>query len=306
MYTPPGDAEALAAALAALADDREALAGRRRAASDLAAREFSPRSVVAGLVAALGRAHDEEMSSRASAQPPLPPNAALRWHLVHEHLLSIAPSSILECGAGQGSVGARLASKATYVGVEPDETSRATAGARLPSSARLLGSLSELDDDTFDLVCAFEVLEHIEDDRAALKEWVERVTPGGHVLVSVPADPERFAPADELAGHFRRYSTDDLAALFESAGLSTISIEHYGFPLGLALEAGRNTIARRRLAREPVPSDVASRTAGSGRHLQPPDWSGRVIWWATAPFRHVQRRYPDRGPGLVGLARRPD
>ena len=52
-------------------------------------------------------------------------------------------------------------------------------------------------------------------------------------------------------------------------------------------------------------ADMASRTAGSGRPLQPPDWAGTAVWWATGPFRHLQDRFPDRGRGLVGLARRP-
>jgi glycosyltransferase involved in cell wall biosynthesis/SAM-dependent methyltransferase len=307
VYTPPGDAAALSGALAALDDDRTTLAARRRAASHLAVAAFTPRSVVGGLADALVRAHDDGMPHGASTQPPLPPNAALRWHLVEQHLDALRPTSILECGAGQGAAGSRLAARASYVGIEPDETSRSTAASRLPAGARLLASIDELDDsETFDLVCAFEVLEHIEDDRRNLKQWVERVEPGGHVLVSVPADPRRYAPADELAGHFRRYSDTDLSDLLESAGLSPLSIRRYGYPLGLVLEAGRNAVARRRLARAAGPSDVVSRTAASGRHLQPPIWSSKAIWWSTAPFRHVQSRFPDRGPGLLAVARRPD
>ena len=127
----------------------------------------------------------------------------------------------------------------------------------------------------------------------------------GTCCVSVPADPDRFGPADELAGHFRRHTPDTLSALFTSAGLETVTVDHYGFPLGVALEAGRNTIARRRLAAQAEPSDVEARTAGSGRHLQPPNWAGSAIWAATAPFRLVQGRFPSRGPGLIGLAVRP-
>jgi glycosyltransferase involved in cell wall biosynthesis/SAM-dependent methyltransferase len=307
VYTAPGDAAALAVALATLDDNRTKLASYRRAASDLAVAAFTPPAVVGGLAEALVRAHDEGMPHGTSTQPPLPPNAALRWHLVQRHLDALRPASILECGAGQGAAGSRLATRAPYVGVEPDDTSRSTAASRLPAGARLLASVDELDDsETFDLVCAFEVLEHIEDDRRILKQWVERVRPGGHVLVSVPADPQRYAAADELAGHFRRYSDADLSDLFESAGLSPISIERYGYPLGLALEVGRNLVARRRLAHQAVPTDIASRTAGSGRHLQPPVWSGKAIWWGTAPFRYLQGRFPERGPGLLAVARRPD
>ena len=80
------------------------------------------------------------------------------------------------------------------------------------------------------------------------------------------------------------------------------SVRHYGHPVGTLLEAGRNAVARRRLAAETTPTHAASRTADSGRQLQPLDWAGTTLWWATAPFRHLQYRFPDRGRRLVGLA----
>jgi hypothetical protein len=125
------------------------------------------------------------------------------------------------------------------------------------------------------------------------------------VLVSVPAEPDRFGPSDELVGHLRRYTSGDLRGLLESAGLEVVSVVHYGFPLGNLLEQARDTVAKRRLARDAAPDSAAERTAGSGRFLQPPAWSGTAIWWATGPFRWAQRRFPERGTGLVGLARRP-
>jgi glycosyltransferase involved in cell wall biosynthesis len=305
-YVPAGDPKALADAIAGLADDPAQLSSARRAAAARARRAFTPSGAVADLAGALGRAHDEEMPTGSPALPPLAPNAALRWHLVCIHVDALAPASIVECGAGQGGVACRLCRRAAYTGIEPDDTSRATAARRVPPGTRLLADIDDLDGgETFDLLCAFEVLEHIEDDKGVLGHWVERVRPGGHVLVSVPAEPDRFASADVLAGHFRRYADGDLSTLFESAGLEPVSVEHYGYPLGLALEAGRNAIAKRRLAREAAPADIAARTAGSGRHLQPPAWSGPAIWWATGPFRMLERRFPHRGPGLVGLARRP-
>lgn len=305
VFVPPDDAAALAGALATLADDRAALAAKRRAAIDCALSDFTPGAVVAGLAERLTRAHDERMSRTASV-PPLAPNAALRWHVVQRRLDEIRPESVLELGTGQGSAGARLSARARYVGVEPDRESRAVARERLPDEARLLDDLSDLDDgETFDLACAFEVLEHIRDDREALTAWVQYLRPGGHVLVSVPADPDRFAAGDELAGHFRRYSEDSLAALLESSGLEVVHIERYGYPLGSALETGRNLIAARRIARQTSPGDLTKRTAGSGRHLQPPGWSGTAIWFATWPFRTAQERFPRRGRGFLALGRRP-
>jgi glycosyltransferase involved in cell wall biosynthesis/SAM-dependent methyltransferase len=306
LYVPPEDAAALTQVLERLANGRGETDALRQAARARAEQVFMPPIVVSGLAAHLAGTRDDAVADTAPATPPLAPRAALRWQLVRESLAEIAPETVLEIGAGQGSVGARIATSSSYVGVEPDATSRATAAGRLPAGARLLADVDELrDDETFDLLCAFEVLEHISDDRDALDRWVRHVRPGGHVVVSVPAEPDRWGPYDELVGHVRRYTSADLEALFQSTGLDVIAVEHYGFPVAYPLETVRNIVARRRLARESTPGDAGTRTAGSGRQLQPPPWGGGLIWWATAPFRVVQRRFPDRGPGLVGVARRP-
>ena len=111
---------------------------------------------------------------------------------------------------------------------------------------------------TFDLVCAFEVLEHIEDDETALRDWVRLIRPGGHLLLSVPADPSRFGPMDEHAGHFRRYSVDRLTALAENVGLVDVRATVYGWPLGYALEAVRNRLDARRPSASPDASKASS------------------------------------------------
>lgn len=306
LYVPPGDARALAEAVGRLAADRSQVRQLRAAARATAEARFTAAAAVEGLSTRLRAAHDGRMPSSARTLPSLSPNAALRWDIVRARVDQLAPTSVLELGAGQGSIGARLATRADYVGVEPDATSRATAQGRIDGTGVVVGDLAEVPADRiFDLACAFEVLEHIPDDKGALAEWVERVRPGGHVLVSVPADPERYGPADELVGHIRRYTATDLSALLESAGLEVVAVDHYGFPLGNVLEWSRDTIAKRRLARDAAPDGTAERTAGSGRLLQPPAWSGTVIWWATGPFRFAQRRFTRTGVGLVGLARRP-
>lgn len=231
--------------------------------------------------------------------PPLPLNAWLRYDVIARMLDRLGPvRSILEIGAGQGAVGARLAKRGRYVGVEPDPTSRATAQARLP---HVVASLDDVEGE-FDLVCAFEVLEHIEDDRGALGLWASRVAPGGALMLSVPGFQARYAAFDELVGHFRRYEPDDLAKLLLDAGLARPEVVAYGGPLGYALEAARNAVGRRRLAR--TSDDFAGRTSGSGRLLQPPDALGAVTAAVAAPFRLMQRPMTSRGTGLVAVARR--
>lgn len=239
--------------------------------------------------------------------PPLSPNAWLRWELIRRELAAHPPRSVLELGMGQGAVGSRLAVGRQYVGVEPDDSSRAVALTRLPTSATVVTDLGELaEQERFDVVCAFEVLEHIEDDAGALRSWVEHVEPGGRLLLSVPANQHRFGAADELAGHFRRYGREDLEAVLRSAGADPVRIDAVGFPLALLLEHGRNFLAARQLRKRTAPATLEDRTAGSGRLFQPPEWAGWITQIGTAPFRLLQLPFRRMSwtSGWVVVARR--
>lgn len=237
--------------------------------------------------------------------PPLTPNAWLRRDAAGPHLRRADPiDSILEIGAGQGSMGSRLAALASYVAIEPDKASAEVARSRLPAGTEICPSLAQLDPNRlFTVVCAFEVLEHIDDDAAALNEWTRRVAPGGWLIISVPADQKRFSSADERVGHFRRYDENDLTDLMSRMDMEDVLIERYGFPLGYLLETARNLAARRGKS----PDGAEDRTASSGRYLQPSEWMAAGTMLATAPFRLMQRpfRRSHLGTGLILSARRP-
>jgi len=326
ILVPPGDPEALATALLRLAGDRAELARLRRQAQGLAQQQFAPERIVAPLAeqllltsgaAAVARPSRKEFGmvststatrskANVNAVAPLTPNAWLRYDVI-THILPAGVTDVLEIGCGQGSLGARLAQRYRYLGVEPDRTSWTVAQRRIsavgPGGEVRNIPVDALGTERFDLVCAFEVLEHIEDDATTLKEWSVRLRAGGWLLLSVPAHQRRYGPADELAGHFRRYDPEVLTALLTSCGFTDIEIRQYGFPLGYVLEAARNQIGRRRLAASSTQS-LAERTAGSGRLLQPSGGMiGAATRWGTAPFRVLQRAFPNTGTGLVVLAR---
>jgi SAM-dependent methyltransferase len=235
------------------------------------------------------------------SDPPLTLKGWLRFDVVARRLAGLdGIESVLELGAGEGAVGVRLARRYRYVGVEPDERSSSKARRRLERTGA--GKVvATLPGGTFDLVCAFEVLEHCEDDEGALRDWAARVRPGGRLLLSVPAFTRRFGPSDRKAGHFRRYERGQLASLLVGAGLEPESIELYGYPFGNLLEAVWNVAARLRVGT----GSSADRTAASGRYLQPPDRLGWVTRALSAPGRIAQRGFPARGTGFVALARRP-
>src|ERR1051326_6090556 len=125
---------------------------------------------------------------------PLTPNAWLRADLVGR-MLPADVRDVLEVGCGEGALGVRLARGRAYLGLEPDPGSFQVARRRFTEAGhgevrqahtRDLGA-----EERFDAVCAFEVLEHIEDDAAALAEWAGRLRPGGWLLLSVPAHQRR-------------------------------------------------------------------------------------------------------------------
>jgi SAM-dependent methyltransferase len=246
--------------------------------------------------------------------PPLSPNGWLRWEVVSRLLPGPAtpPLSVLEVGCGQGGFGARLAQRYSYVGVEPDAISCAVAQQRVAAAGGEVrnGDLSVVTpDETFDLVVAFEVIEHIEDDAGALAGWASHLRPGGWLLLSTPAWQKRFGPADEMVGHFRRYDPPVLRSRLEGAGLTDVELLHFGAPLGYLLEAGRNAVGKRRLASPATPGAAASmaeRSEASGRTLQPStSWSAAFARLGTLPFRKLQHAFPRTGPGLVARARKP-
>jgi SAM-dependent methyltransferase len=240
------------------------------------------------------------------ARAPLSPAARLRYDVIARLLGDLpAARSFMEVGCGQGALGALLALQFHYVGYEPDPASFAVARARVsPRGGRVLhGPAPAVPDRLFDVVGAFEVLEHQEDDRAMLASWVRWVRPGGHLLVSVPAHPHRYGAADHYVGHFRRYSRDALRTLLDGEGLIDIRLVTYGFPLGHALEWGRNRV----LAVRAPAGRAEERTLASGRRLQPGAPLAPAIWALTMPFQYLQRPFADTnvGTGIVVRAQRP-
>jgi SAM-dependent methyltransferase len=240
---------------------------------------------------------------------PLAPNAWLRYDVI-SRMLPDDVSSVLEIGCGQGAFGARLAERyPKYVGLEPDADSFGVAQQRfahLKQGEVRPMSVEELDPaERFDMVCAFEVLEHIEDDAGALAHWTAKVRPGGWLLLSVPAHQHRHAAWDQLVGHFRRYDPEKLTALVKGVGFETVEIREYGAPLGYALEAGRNAVGRRRLKGLGDEVSMEQRTSGSGRLFQPSSAAVSALTrYGTAPFRYMQRVLP-HGPALVLRAKLP-
>ncbi len=80
----------------------------------------------------------------------------------------------------------------------------------------------------FDLVCALDIIEHIEDDRGALAELCRVAAPGSILLLSLPLYASRWTAFDDLVGHRRRYEPEALRALLAQHELSVLQSGVYG------------------------------------------------------------------------------
>lgn len=83
----------------------------------------------------------------------------------------------------------------------------------------------------FDGVVCGEVLEHLREDASAVRAFNHALREGGICIVTVPANPKLWSEVDAYAGHFRRYTSEQLLWLFESHGFQVAHLRHWGFPL---------------------------------------------------------------------------
>ncbi|HJU08293.1 MAG TPA: class I SAM-dependent methyltransferase [Rhodanobacteraceae bacterium] len=81
---------------------------------------------------------------------------------------------------------------------------------------------------SFDVVCAFDIVEHVADDDAAFAELSRVAAPGATLLLSVPLHPQAWTAFDDFVGHCRRYAPDALIAKLAQHGFSIGRSAIYG------------------------------------------------------------------------------
>lgn len=129
-------------------------------------------------------------------------------------------AQILEAGCGTGGNLAMLARYGHVYGMEANAEAIKLASAKGVAEvcAGYLPNDIPFPEKNFDLIVLFDVLEHLDDDAAALSALRARLKPGGWLLVTVPAFPFLWSGHDEIHHHKRRYRARSLRALTESAG----------------------------------------------------------------------------------------
>jgi SAM-dependent methyltransferase len=201
-------------------------------------------------------------------------------------------ASLLEVGCGTGFVLAGLSQERPdlrLAGTELSTTGLDIARGRvgravdlIQADARALPFREE-----FDVVGAFDVLEHIEGDEVAVSELAQSARPAGGVLVTVPQHPRLWSREDDFAQHRRRYTRRGLLRLLGTAGLRPVLATSF---VSLPLPLMAATRLRRHRARDVIDDLVVPR---------PADMILRTVLWLERVLLAAGVRFPLGGSLLV-------
>lgn len=164
---------------------------------------------------------------------------AILAELIRREAMPPKDGRILEIGCGTGHNLEMLGRFGRVEAIELDDESRGLAEQRLGRSI-MVARLPELEgvaDRTYDLIAALDVIEHIDDDAAALAAIAPKLKPGGKFIMTVPAHPWMWSAHDSVNHHKRRYSRRALRRLVEGSPLKLDKIGYFNsllFPLAVA------------------------------------------------------------------------
>jgi SAM-dependent methyltransferase len=171
----------------------------------------------------------EQQQLRVAAEAGLTFWHRVRFRLVSQAAQRAGATAVLDFGAGSGQLGDWVRSRPTPLTYRFEESSAvldAALAQRFGDEAR---SAADAPIDAATLVTMLDVLEHIEDDAAALQQLRARMAPGAQLLITVPAFQWAFTSWDTSLGHHRRYSRRQLRAVAEDTKFDVRSAA-YLFP----------------------------------------------------------------------------
>jgi SAM-dependent methyltransferase len=186
-----------------------------------------------------------------------------------------AGARILEIGCGTGHNLPMLGHFGHVDALELDEQARSHARRRLGREVMSapLPELAGVPERGYDLIGAFDVIEHIDDDRAAVASIASKLKPGGKFVMTVPAHPWMWSAHDVVNHHKRRYSKRALKRLISASPLELHAIGYFNsllFPAAVAERLSSKLRGKDNadLALPPAPLNAALEwTFASERHL---------------------------------------
>ncbi len=208
------------------------------------------------------------------------------WHVgrrlvLHKVLAShIKPEgklNILDIGCGTGINFWWLKEWGKVTGLDNSPEAIEYCREKYAYDALVLSDASKLPEGQFDLITAFDILEHIQDDTAVLTEWRRSLRRGGLILLTVPAHQWLFNKHDEVLHHRRRYSAVELRRKIESAGLTVRFISPFFFFVFPVFVVVRIVMGRR--------PRTTYETASAATHTE-----GILVWLSSLEAALMRRR----------------
>ena len=155
--------------------------------------------------------------------------AKLALAVLQKHGVAEA-ASVLDVGCGWG-INLQMLENAGYEVTGMDISRRILELIDRPNRRLIEADLTQPGSGTgqrYHAVLALDVIEHLDDDRAAVAALAKFLRPGGVAVVSVPALPDLFSDFDRVQGHRRRYLPETLRAAFKNTGFSEPALFWWG------------------------------------------------------------------------------
>jgi 2-polyprenyl-3-methyl-5-hydroxy-6-metoxy-1,4-benzoquinol methylase len=204
---------------------------------------------------------------------------------------SIAPylgNRILEIGSGIGNISRQLPVREKLTLSDYSEVYRKRLSATYADEEKIdILNIDLTKDESFqniqqefDSIICLNVLEHIEDDIAALERMKSALAPGGHLVILVPQYALLMSKMDKLLGHFRRYSKNELKKKFETIDMVPVKTRNFN-----ALGAGGWFVS----------NTVMGNTEFGSTNIK--------VYESLVPvFKPIEKRIPLPGLSVIGVA----
>ena len=148
--------------------------------------------------------------------------------LIIDKTLKNQDLKILNVGCGPGRSSEYLSSFGNVVSIEYDKECCDFAAEKTGLEI-INGSITALplEDDSFDLVCAFDVIEHVENDQLAVSEMKRVTKKNGLVYITVPAFMSLWSHHDVINHHYRRYKLNEIKKIYKQQNQGEILFNYY-------------------------------------------------------------------------------
>lgn len=210
----------------------------------------------------------------------------------------LKPADLLaDCGAGTGIFAGEMRAACKVVAVDDFKESLKLLEARLGKDSVLKGSCTALPlaDDSVDVLTALDVIEHVQDDRAAVKEFLRVLRPGGIAVITVPALMALWSDWDVTLRHHRRYNArtlrETITAQFEILHLNYVNVA----VLPVVFLVRKFRALKRRLG---------FKTTSRSEDRIPPEWLNRFLQWLFMRLACQKTVHFPAGVGLIAVLRK--